>query len=110
MEQIIGESKRGLTLAVHVVPRAAHNEIVGIHGNALRIRLNAPPVEGAANAALVAFLAQVLGIPTRQIELVSGRTSKHKILAISGLTKEAILTKLQRHLTINTTAHTICKT
>ncbi|MGC8786539.1 MAG: DUF167 domain-containing protein [Anaerolineae bacterium] len=94
MEQIIREGKRGITLAVHVVPRAAKNEIVGIHGNALRIRLNAPPVEGAANAALLAFLAQVLEIPPRQIELISGHTSKHKILAISGLTKGQILQKL----------------
>jgi len=98
MEQIIHESKRGLTLAIHAVPRAARNEIIGIHGDALRVRLAAPPVEGAANAALLAFLAQVLEIPQRQLEIISGHASRHKILAISGLTKETIIERLQKHL------------
>lgn len=97
-EQIIQESKKGVTLAIHIVPRAAKNEIVGTHGNALRIRLKAPPVEGAANTALLAFIAEVLGISPHQIELISGHTSRNKLLAITGLTKDTILKRLLKHL------------
>jgi len=90
MKQLVRESKRGVIFAVHVVPRSARNEISGIHRGALRIRVSAPPVGGAANEALIALVAKTLKVPRRQVEIISGRTSRHKVLAVSGLDKDAV--------------------
>jgi uncharacterized protein (TIGR00251 family) len=81
----ITEAKGGVTFAVRVVPRASRNEIVGVHGDALKVRLTAPPVEGRANEALVAFLAQRLGVRKSQVEIVAGATSRHKMIRVTGL-------------------------
>jgi uncharacterized protein (TIGR00251 family) len=94
MLDIIHERGQGVTLTVHVVPRASRNEVVGIHGDALRIRLKAPPVEGAANAALVAFLAEALGLPQRQVEVLSGHASRRKRVAVTGLGKAEVARRL----------------
>ncbi len=72
-------------LAVRVQPRARSNGIVGLHGSALKIRLTAPPVEGAANEALLDLLADVLRIPRGAIRIVSGATSRDKVVAIRGV-------------------------
>ena len=76
----------GVTFAVHVTPRARKNEIVGVQGDALKIKLAAPPVEGAANAALCAFLAERLGVRASAVALVAGQTSRHKVMRVQGLT------------------------
>jgi uncharacterized protein (TIGR00251 family) len=81
----ITEAKGGVTFAVRVVPRASRNQIVGVHGDALKVRLTAPPVEGRANEALVAFLAQRLGVRKSQVEIVAGATSRHKMIRVTGL-------------------------
>jgi uncharacterized protein (TIGR00251 family) len=78
------------TFEVKVVPRASKNQIVGKEGNAIKIRLNAPPVEGKANEALVKFLAEVLGVHRAQIEIVSGHTSRHKIVRAYGVAANQI--------------------
>ena len=90
------ESGTGVTFAVHVVPRASRNEIAGVEGEALRVRLTAPPVEGAANAALLAFLAEVLDVPKRDVRLVSGQTSRRKVVAVAGLKAEVVQERLAR--------------
>ena len=71
------------TLAVHVQPGAKKSGVVGEHGDALKIRLAAPPVDGKANAALIEFLATRLGIARAQVTLKSGQTSRRKVLEIS---------------------------
>jgi uncharacterized protein len=76
----------GLILDVRVIPRAARSQIAGRRGDALLIRLNAPPVDGAANAALIELFAQALGIPRRNIEIVSGHRSRTKRVRITGVT------------------------
>ena len=96
MLDIIQERKQGVVLAVQVVPRSSRNEIVGLHGAALRIRLKAPPVEGAANAALIVFLAETLGIPQRQVEILSGHASRFKTVLLSGLRREQVAQLLTR--------------
>jgi len=93
------ESATGVTFAVKVIPRASRNEIAGVEGEALRVRLTAPPVEGAANAALLAFLAEVLGVPKRDVRLVSGQTSRRKVVAVAGLTAEEVQERLNRATT-----------
>ena len=72
------------TLAVHVQPGAKKSGVVGEHGDALKIRLAAPPVDGKANAALIEFLATRLGIARAQVTLKSGQSSRRKVLEIDG--------------------------
>jgi uncharacterized protein len=80
----------GVTFSVKVVARAGKNQIVGKEGDAVKIRLNAPPVEGKANEALVKFLAETLGVTRSQIEIVTGHTSRHKVLRVRGVTARQI--------------------
>ena len=78
-------SKNGLTLAVKVQPRASRNEIVGGEGAELKIRIAAPPVDSAANEALVKFLAEILDCPRSGVSLLRGQTARHKLVAITGV-------------------------
>lgn len=73
-----------LTLTLHVQPGAKRTELAGLHGEALKIRLAAPPIEGRANEALLRFVADTFGVPLRQVELKQGGQSRHKVVAISG--------------------------
>ena len=75
---------RGLTFAVRVVPRASRSEIAGEHDGALRVRIAAPPVEGAANRELVRTLAKIFKVPQNAVEIVSGASSKTKRVRIRG--------------------------
>lgn len=90
----VTEHQDGVTFAVRVVPRARRNQISGRHGEALKVRLAAPPVEGAANAALCDFLAQQLGVRSRAVEIISGHTSRQKVVRISGVSAEAVRRQL----------------
>ena len=74
-------------LSVYVQPRASKNEIVGLHDGCLRVRLTAPPVEGAANEALVRLIAARLGLSRRQVTVVVGSSGRRKILEIDGVTE-----------------------
>lgn len=73
-----------LTLTLHVQPGAKRTELAGLHGDALKIRLAAPPVEGRANEALLKFIAGLFDVPVRQVELKQGGQSRHKVVAITG--------------------------
>ena len=79
-----------IRVGVHVQPRASRSEIVGIHGTALKVRLQAPPVEGAANEALVSLLAERLGVARRSVHVVAGATSRAKTVEIDGTTVSAV--------------------
>ncbi|MGH7693580.1 MAG: DUF167 domain-containing protein [Gemmatimonadaceae bacterium] len=81
---------RGVRFSVHVQPRAARTEVRGVHNGALRVRVQAPPVDGAANAALVELLAGSLGVPRRSVRVVSGETARLKIVDIEGVDAAAI--------------------
>ena len=72
------ETKEGLLLTVRVIPRSTRDEIVGTHGDALKIRLNAPPVDGKANGRLMRFLGERLGVPLSRIQIVRGQTGREK--------------------------------
>ncbi len=78
-------------LTLHIQPSAKRTETAGLHGDALKIRLNAPPVDGKANEALVAYLAKTLGVPKSSVALVSGQTSRAKRVRIFGVTAAAVL-------------------
>ena len=73
-----------ITLTLQVQPGAKRSEIAGLHGAALKIRLAPPPIEGRANEALLKFIAELFGVPLRQVELKQGGQSRHKVVAITG--------------------------
>jgi len=81
-------------LVLHVQPGAKRSEVAGLHGEALKIRLAAPPIEGRANEALLRFVADRFGVPLRNVELKKGAQSRHKAVRISGssVAPESLLT------------------
>lgn len=84
------QSEGTLVLTVHVQPGASRSGVVGVHGDALKIRLRAPPVDGKANEALLDHLGAALGLTRRDLELVSGQTARRKRVRIAGSTIEAV--------------------
>ena len=83
----VHEREGAVRFAVRVQPRASKDEVAGVHGDALRIRLRAPPVDGAANAALVEFLAQVLGVAKQRVRIVTGASSRAKVVEVEGVSR-----------------------
>jgi uncharacterized protein (TIGR00251 family) len=82
---ILEKTDAGVLIRVFVQPRASKNEIVGVHNDAVKIKLTSPPVEGQANAALIEFLAEVFHIAKRNIILVRGESSRQKSVEIHGV-------------------------
>jgi uncharacterized protein (TIGR00251 family) len=83
---VIRQAGDGIEIDVRVVPRARKTEHSGTRSGALLVRLAAPPVEGAANEALIAFLAELLGVPRRNVSIVSGERGRAKRVRITGVT------------------------
>ncbi len=79
----------GVTLRLHVQPGARKTEVAGEHGDALKIRLAAPPVDGKANTALLEFVAERLGVAKSAVTLKSGQTSRRKVVEVSGADMES---------------------
>ena len=90
----ITDAQQGAAFAVRVVPRASKNEIAGQVGDAIKVRLTAPPVEGKANEALIAFLAQELGVRKSRVEIVAGETSRNKVICVLGLSPAEVEERL----------------
>jgi uncharacterized protein (TIGR00251 family) len=84
------ESEKGVILKVRVQTRASRNEVIGTHDQALKIRVTAAPVGGAANKHLLKLLAKRLKIPQRQMSITSGATSGTKTISIQGLSAEEV--------------------
>ena len=84
----------GTRLRVRLVPRASRNEVAGLHGDCIRIRVTAAPVGGAANQELLGYLAKRLHLPRAAVHLESGETGRTKMIAITGLNPEQIRTGL----------------
>jgi uncharacterized protein len=76
------QTPRGWEIAIHAQPGARQSRVVGLHGRALKIQLQAPPIEGKANEALIRFLAHALGVPQRAVTLIAGERSRAKRVAI----------------------------
>jgi uncharacterized protein (TIGR00251 family) len=77
-ENVVTRTADGLTVNVRVIPRAGKSGLAGTRGDALLVRLQSPPVDGAANEELIAVLAEALGVSKRQVSIVSGTRSRHK--------------------------------
>ena len=91
MALTVRDGENGVRFAVRVQPRASRSEIAGVHGDAMKIRLTAPPVDGAANEALVELIAEVLGVGRRAVRIVSGESSRSKVVEVEGVTAAAVL-------------------
>lgn len=83
-----------MRLRIRVQPRASATEVAGVYGDQLRIRLAAPPVDGAANEALIRFLAEQLGVSRGAVRLVSGPTGRSKVVEVLGVGLEAARSRL----------------
>ncbi len=94
MQPTVHQGKRGIQFAVRVAPRSSRNGVAGVYGEAIKVRLTAPPVEGAANQALVEFIAAALGVPHSNVEIVAGHTGKNKVLSVSGLSEDEVRARL----------------
>jgi uncharacterized protein (TIGR00251 family) len=88
------EQADGVILSIKLQPRASRNEIGEQLGEELRIKVTAPPVDSAANEALIELLAEKLDCPRSKVELIRGQTSRHKSLKIYGLTAAQVLERL----------------
>lgn len=84
----LSEQSGGAIIPIRAVPRAARNALDGVAEGALRVRLAAPPVEGAANKALLAFLADVLDVPKRDVSIATGEHGRRKLVRVAGLTAD----------------------
>lgn len=90
----LAETAGGVRITLHVQPRASRSEIAGRHGEALKVRLAAPPVDGAANAALLRLLADQLGVPRSAVSLLSGESGRRKVVAVAGVGLAAVRERL----------------
>lgn len=84
------EAPDGTVLELQIQPRAARNEVVGVHVGSLKIRLTAPPVEGEANQECLHFLAKVLGVPKTRLRLLQGHRSRRKSVLVTALSPDAV--------------------
>jgi uncharacterized protein len=89
------ETGAGVQFTVHVQPRASRNEICGIQGNELKMRLTAPPVDDAANKLCIEFLAGELKIAKSRVAILSGAKSRHKTIKVSGINSEDLISLLR---------------
>ena len=98
MFSYLHETEEGVILRVKVQPRASRDEVVGVKGDALKVRITAPPFEGAANARLLTVLAKKLGIPRGRLELRTGSTSRLKSIIIQEISAAEIRRRLEGDL------------
>ena len=84
------QGERQTTLTLHIQPGAKKTEIAGVHGDALKIRLAAPPVDGKANAALIAFVADRLGLAKSAVTVKSGHSSRRKVVEVTAAPADTV--------------------
>jgi uncharacterized protein (TIGR00251 family) len=98
LEAIVRPSDEGTLISVRVTPRASASEFVGVAEGRLRVRLQAPPVEGAANEALIALLAKACGLPKNAVSVLRGETGREKTIRVLGRSSEDVIDILKKRL------------
>jgi uncharacterized protein (TIGR00251 family) len=91
----IRDTPSGATFQVKVHPRARKNAVTGAVGDALKVALTAPPVEGRANEACITFLAEVLNVPRSSVTIAAGKSSRNKVILVSGFSATEVETRLK---------------
>lgn len=94
----IRDDASGASFAVRVHPRAKRNAVAGELGDALKLSLTAPPVEGKANQACIEFLAELLSVAKSSVSIAAGETSRQKIVRVAGLSAAQVRARLEPHL------------
>jgi uncharacterized protein (TIGR00251 family) len=84
-------------LPVTVQPRASRNAVAGLHGNALKLLLTAPPAEGAANTACLRLLADLLGVGRARLSIIRGMKARHKLICIADMSVDTLRARLRSH-------------
>ena len=92
----IRDTPDGATFQVKVQPRAKKNAIVGEVGEALKLALTAPPIEGRANQACIAFLAELLNVPRSSVTIATGQSSRNKVIRVAGMTAKQVKERLSK--------------
>lgn len=92
--QAVRQTTDGVSIRLHVQPRASRNEICGLHGDELKLRVTSPPVDDAANRLCSEFIAGLLGIAKSKVSIIAGRTSRHKTVLVQGLAMAAVIERL----------------
>ena len=93
---MLSAAKEGVLITVRVAPRAARSGIAGTRDDALLVRLHAAPVDGAANAELIAVIAETMGVPRRAVSISAGEKSRRKIVRVSGVSVDEARARLGR--------------
>jgi uncharacterized protein len=91
----IQDSRNGVTFAVKVHPRAKKNAITGEVGEALKLALTAPPVDGKANQACIEFFAKLLKVPRSSVTIAAGQTSRNKVIRVAGLSADEVRRRME---------------
>lgn len=99
------ERSEGIEIRIYVQPRASKTEIIGLHGEALKIRIAAPPVDGQANVELCRYLARQVGVPQKDVQMKSGVSSRQKRVFIAGKTLADIRVALTKSLSSKNPEH-----
>jgi uncharacterized protein len=86
----------GIEVRLHILPRARQNRIVGIHNKALKVKIIAPPVDDAANRAIIEYFADLLGLPKSNARIASGLKSKEKALQIKGISLQSFIQTIEK--------------
>jgi len=94
----INETAKGVIFSIRVHPRARKNSITGTIGDALKLTLTAPPVEGKANQAVIEFFAELFAIPRSSVTIASGETNRNKVVRVSGICRTAVEQRLAEAL------------
>lgn len=94
MPDYLRETAQGVILALKVQPRSSKNQLVGRHNGALKVKLTAAPVDGLANKCCCDFLAKLLNVPGRNVEIMSGATARHKLVLVKELSRQEIIERL----------------
>ncbi len=92
----ICENADGVTFNVHVQPRASRNELCGVSGNEIKLRLTSPPVDGAANKLCVEYLAHLLDVAKSRVTIIRGEKSRHKTIKVDSIKKNDVLALLDK--------------
>ncbi|MCW5799195.1 MAG: YggU family protein [Nitrospira sp.] len=94
-EQVVRTTPEGAVISVHVQPKASRTQCAGLHGHAIKIRVAAPPADGAANEELCRFLSRTCGLPLSAVEILSGASSRQKRILVRGRSAEQVRAQLQ---------------
>lgn len=97
-EYVMPSGDNACRISIHAVPRASKTELCGLQGSSLKLRLQAPPVDGKANKAISKFLAEILDIPARNVSIVAGDTGREKIFFVQGISSVSAKTKIEQIL------------